>query len=127
MRRLFHHRVVYPLLIALSVMALDATHPARVSGQEGTRAVSVSGKKYAFDPAVIEVRRNDLVKVTLRAEDVAHSFTIDEYRIDKRASPGRPTTFEFRADKAGTFPFYCNIKSDSGCRQMRGTLIVRER
>jgi heme/copper-type cytochrome/quinol oxidase subunit 2 len=98
-----------------------------VVAQDDTRAFTVSARKYAFDPAVIEVRHNDLVKITLRAEDVAHSFTIDDYRIAKRAAPGQTTTFEFRADKVGSFPYYCNLRSDSGCRQMRGKLVVRAR
>jgi hypothetical protein len=34
-------------------------------------------------------------------------------------------TFEFRADQAGTFPFYCNLSQDERCRQMRGELVVR--
>lgn len=63
----------------------------------------------------------------LTAEDVPHSFTIDEYRIAKRASPGHPVTFEFRADRPGRFRYYCNIKTDEGCRDMRGTLIVHPR
>ena len=54
-------------------------------------------------------------------------MTIDAYRISKRVSPGAPVTFEFRADREGTFPFYCNLQIDDGCRQMRGELIVRPR
>lgn len=87
----------------------------------------VSAHRYAFQPARIEVNQDDLVKIELRAEDIAHSLTIDEYRIAKRAGPGHPVTFEFRADRAGTFPYYCNLKIDDGCRQMRGTLIVKPR
>ena len=39
----------------------------------------------------------------------------------------KPITFEFRADQAGTFPFYCNLQIDDGCRQMRGELVVKPR
>ncbi len=67
------------------------------------------------------------MKITLRSEDIAHSFTIDEYRISKRVAPGGTTTFEFRADRAGTFPFYCNLTSDAGCKTMRGELVVHPR
>ena len=81
----------------------------------------------AFDPPRIEVNQDDLVKVELRTADIAHSLTIDAYRISKRVSPGRPVTFEFRADRAGTFPYYCNLVIDDGCRQMRGELVVRSR
>jgi heme/copper-type cytochrome/quinol oxidase subunit 2 len=80
-----------------------------------------------FDPPLIERFQDDLVKVELRTEDIAHSLTIDSYRIAKRVSPGQPVTFEFRADQPGTFPFYCNLQIDDGCRQMRGELVVKPR
>ena len=41
------------------------------------------------------------------------------------ASVGQTVTFEFRADRTGTFPYYCNLAIDEGCRQMHGELIVR--
>jgi heme/copper-type cytochrome/quinol oxidase subunit 2 len=54
-------------------------------------------------------------------------MTIDAYRIAKRVGPGQPVTFEFRADRPGTFPYYCNLQIEDGCRQMRGELVVRPR
>ncbi len=84
----------------------------------------VTAHRYTFAPARLEVNQDDLVKIELGTEDIAHSFTVDEYRIAKRVGPGQPVTFEFRADRAGTFPYYCNLKIDDGCRQMRGVLVV---
>lgn len=101
---------------------------ALTSGQEqapSRRDFNVTARKYAFSPANLEVRQGDIVRVTLEAQDIAHSFTIDEYRIAKRAAPGQAVTFEFRADQAGTFRIYCNLKQDDGCRDMHGTLVVR--
>jgi heme/copper-type cytochrome/quinol oxidase subunit 2 len=91
------------------------------------REHTVTARKYEFKPDSIEVNQNDLVKITFQAEDIPHSFTIDAYRIVKRSAPGQPVTFEFRADQAGTFPFYCNLTTDDGCRNMRGQLVVRGR
>ena len=113
--------------LAAALLLLAVLTGPTVTAQDETRPFTVSARKYAFDPAVIEVRHNDLVKITLKSEDIAHSFTIDDYRIAKRATAGHTVTFEFRADKVGTFPFYCNLKSDSGCRQMRGRLVVLPR
>ncbi len=97
-----------------------------VAGAQEARTIRVAARKYAFSPARIEVQQDDLVKVTLEAADIPHSFTIDEpYRIAKRATPGHPAEFEFRADKAGTFEFYCNLKIDDGCRKMKGELVVK--
>ena len=84
-------------------------------------------RRFAFDPPRIEVNQDDLVKIELRSEDIAHSLTIDAYRIAKRVNRDQPVTFEFRADRAGTFPYYCNLQIDDGCRQMRGQLVVKPR
>jgi cytochrome c oxidase subunit 2 len=89
------------------------------------RELTVVARKYGYDPSRIEVAHNDLVKITFETADIPHSFTIDAYRIAKRASAGRSVTFEFRADQTGTFPIYCNIAEDEGCRKMRGELVVR--
>jgi heme/copper-type cytochrome/quinol oxidase subunit 2 len=100
---------------------------ARAMAQDRVRTFAVGASRYAFTPAVIEVQQDELVRVVLTAEDIPHSFTVDEYRIAKRAGPGRPITFEFRADRPGRFRFYCNLKADEGCRNMRGTLVVHAR
>jgi heme/copper-type cytochrome/quinol oxidase subunit 2 len=101
---------------------------ARDEFQEpNVHSVTVVASRYRFSPATIEVFQNDVVKVELQTEDIAHSFTIDAYRIAKRVSPDHPVTFEFRADQSGTFPIYCNLQFDNGCRQMKGQLIVKPR
>jgi heme/copper-type cytochrome/quinol oxidase subunit 2 len=110
--------------LALFLFALayspSGHQPADTPGREFT----VVARRYDFTPARIEVRQGDLVKLELRTSDIAHSLTIDDYRISKRVGPGQPVTFEFRAERAGTFPFYCDLKSEDGCRKMRGVLVV---
>src|SRR5262249_54359389 len=83
--------------------------------------------KFRFERARIEVSQDELVMIEVATEDIAHSFTIDAYRIAKRINPGQPVTFEFRADTPGSFPFYCSLQIDEGCKQMRGELVVRPR
>ena len=115
--------VTMALLVAAAVCSGDAP----LAQEQGRHDITVTAKRYAFSQPRIEVAANDVVKITLVAEDIPHTFTIDEYRISKRAAPGRPVTFEFRADKAGSFPFYCNLTIEDGCRQMRGELVVTPR
>lgn len=113
-------------LIACACLGLAAmvwTRSARAQGQ--VREFTVGGNQYAFSPDRLSVQRDDLVKITFSAQDMAHSFTIDEYRIAKRAGAGGSVTFEFRADKPGTFTYYCNLTQDERCRNMKGTLTVR--
>ncbi len=89
------------------------------------RSFTVVARKYTFLPERIEVAQDDLVKIVLKSDDIAHSFTVDSYRIARRVAGGGSTVFEFRADRPGTFAFYCNLSADDGCRRMRGELVVR--
>jgi cytochrome c oxidase subunit 2 len=111
-------------LLGVGGVAAAAVRAVRAQGGPA-REITVRARKFSYSPARIEVRRDDLVKVTLEAVDIPHSFTIDAYRIAKRASAGQSVTFEFRADQAGTFPYYCNLAQDDGCKSMRGELVVR--
>jgi heme/copper-type cytochrome/quinol oxidase subunit 2 len=120
-------------VLVVGGIALAAPWPftiLRTKAQEqgpARRDVTVTLRKFAFDPPRIEVHQDDLVKVVLHSTDIAHSFTVDAYRIAKRVPGGQTVTFEFRADQAGTFPIYCNLRQDDGCREMKGTLVVRAR
>lgn len=118
------------LIAAVACVGLLGSPPVSVrtrSSFADTRAreFTISARRGSFNPARIEVARGDSVKITLVAEDTAHSFSIDAYRISKRASVGQSVTIEFHADVAGTYPFYCSLTSDDCCRNMRGELIVR--
>jgi heme/copper-type cytochrome/quinol oxidase subunit 2 len=115
------------MLIGAGAFVLAGPAVARIFAQEQSpnrREFVMKAKDYQFTPARLEVLQDDLVKVTVQSEDLAYSFTIDEYRLSKRIPAGGSTTLEFRADQAGTFAFYSNM---TGQAKMRGELIVRAR
>ena len=111
-------------ILGLAGAAL-ATAVFAAGSQGQAREFTVVGRDHRFAPGRIEVQKDDLIKITFTAGDIAHSFTVDSYRIAKRAGAGQSVVFEFRADQAGTFPFYCNLKQDERCSQMKGELVVR--
>jgi cytochrome c oxidase subunit II len=118
------------MLIGAGGVLLAGPTVARLLAQDqapNRREFTIVAKDYQYSPTRIEVMQDDLVKLTLRSEGIAHSFTIDEYRIAKRVPAGGSTTFEFQADRAGTFPFYCALTSEAGHRMMHGELVVRAR
>ena len=114
------------LVVASGAILVAQTQPPN------KRDISVTAKKYTYvvqdtSAPEIRVKQNDLVTITLTAQDIAHSFTIsdDHYRIDRRAEPGKPVTFHFRADKVGEFEIKCVLTVDDRCaREMKGKLIV---
>ena len=118
------------LLAGPTVARLLAASTPPGPGQDqapNRREFTIVAKDYHYAPTRIEVSQDDLVKLTVRSEDIAHSFTIDAYRIAKRVPAGGSTTFEFQADRAGTFAFYCALTSEGGHRMMHGELVVRAR
>ncbi|MDE3155762.1 MAG: cupredoxin domain-containing protein [Acidobacteriota bacterium] len=132
----FPHRAS-PIALGLLLLGLSLIGPAQSAPASGLqngqdeapaeRQFNVTAKRYTFEPARIEVNQGDVIKITLKTADIPHSFTIDAYRIAKRVSPGHPITFEFRADQAGTFPYYCNLTIEEGCKKMKGELVVKPR
>jgi plastocyanin len=107
---------------AVAAVALLSS-PAKAS-QGAVRSFEIRGDRFAFSPGRIEVQKDDVVKISFTAVDMAHSFTMDgAYRIAKRAPPGQTVTFEFRA--SGSERFYCNLNQDERCKEMHGELVVK--
>jgi heme/copper-type cytochrome/quinol oxidase subunit 2 len=118
------------LLLGAGAFVLAGPAVVRLFAQEeapNRREFTVTAKDFRFAPSRVEVTQDDLVKLTIRSEDVAYSLTIDEYRVSKRVPAGGTTTLEFRADRPGTFAFYSNLTSDSRHGNTRGELIVHAR
>jgi heme/copper-type cytochrome/quinol oxidase subunit 2 len=118
MGRFFRRGLIAAALFMPAALAAQDPAPNR-------REFTIVARDHKFTPDRMEVSQDDLVKVTLHSEDRPYSFAIDPYRIVKRAGGGQTIAFEFRADQAGTFEFYCNLSSDAGCKEMKGTLVVK--
>jgi len=118
------------MLLGAGACLIAGPFVARLLAQDqapNRREFMVNARDFRFSPDRLEVGQDDLVKLTIRSEDVAYSLTIDEYRLSKRVPAGGSTTLEFRADRSGTFPFYSNLTSDARHAQMRGQLVVHPR
>ncbi|MBE3597860.1 MAG: cupredoxin domain-containing protein [Limnochordaceae bacterium] len=79
-----------------------------------------------FQPSYLEVRRGDRVRIKLTSYDVTHSFQLLDFGIDTGPIfPGTSRVVEFVADRAGTFPFQCNVRCSPLHRNMVGQLVVK--
>ena len=108
------------------LMARPLAKRVRAQDQAPNRPeFTLIARDYRYTPDRLEVTQDDLVRLTITSEDFNYSFAIDEYRIVRRVPPGAATTFEFRADRAGTFRFYSNLTNEPRHNQMDGELVVR--
>jgi heme/copper-type cytochrome/quinol oxidase subunit 2 len=112
-------RFIVAVIVAAAVCAAAAQDRA-----PNRREVALLARDHRFIPNKIEVTQDDLVRITFTSESRPASFAVDAYRISKRAGADKTIVFEFRADQAGTFSFYCSLTSDPLCKDMKGTLIV---
>ena len=118
-------RAVVISWLSLSAGTIGVGELAAVQDQAPNRRdVAIVARDFQFVPNRIEVVQDELVRITLTSEGRPHSFAIDAYRIVKRAGAGQTIVFDFRADQAGTFSFYCNLTSVPQCKDMKGTLVV---
>lgn len=114
-------------IVVLFLTALCAFLPRYLAAQTpsaGAEVIHVTAKKYAFIPATITVKRGERVQLIITALDREHGFKLAAFHINQKLAKGMPTTVEFTADKAGTFPFECSVFCGLGHRHMKGKLIV---
>ena len=72
------------------------------------KVFEVVARRFAFEPATIEVTEGDTVRLLVRSADGPHGVEIKAFKVKKavpRAKPGdSPVTIEFVAAAAGEYP-----------------------
>lgn len=84
----------------------------------------ITAKQFEFIPSTIAVKKGDKVRLNVKSIDVAHGFSIPEFKVEESIKPGTTKTIEFVADKAGEFTFFCSVYCGTGHSGMKGKLIV---
>ena len=121
-----------PLLTALGVVCLvalpvtpAAPRPAWAAQAAEPRVIEVVAKRFAWEPAEIQVTVGERVRLVLRTADGLHGIELKKFKIAKEIPRGnKPVTVEFTADEAGRFPFFCSEYCGDGHDDMKGVLVV---
>ena len=110
------------------VLTGSAKHGWIVGEINAVDILSIHAQRSSSTEPVITINKNDRVVLKLRSSDVTHGFSLKTYGIylTEGIQPGKTIYVSFVADKAGSFPFACNVYCGDIHRHMRGTLIVRE-
>ena len=93
------------------------------------KVFEVIARRFAFEPATIEVVEGDTVRLLVRSADGPHGVEIKAFKVKKavpRAKPGdSPVTIEFVAGAPGEYPILCSEYCGNGHKDMTGALVVR--
>jgi len=109
-------------LLGVIIRAQDSA-PASSEPQK----ITVTAKKYEFNPSHIEVKAGQPVEITFRSEDTKHGFEQKDLGIQKVVfSKDEPQTVKFTPAKAGTYPFKCAKFCGMGHGGMKGEIVVKE-
>jgi len=104
-------------VVSFVIWAVGATAPP-------VHQVTVVAKKFAFEPAVIQVVAGEPVRLVIRSDDTIHGFAIHELKIDLQIPKGgEPVAAEFIAPPPGRYDIACSEFCGSGHGRMKAALI----
>lgn len=115
-------------IIAIGVCGI-ATYAQDPAASPEPKVFDVVARRFAFEPATIDVVEGDRVRLLVRSADGPHGVEIKAFKVKKavpRAKPGEaPVTIEFVAATAGEYPILCSEYCGNGHKDMSGMLVVR--
>jgi len=104
---------------------LAIAQPSRGEVQSEPRIIEVVAKRFAFEPARIEVVEGERVRLLVKSADGVHGIEIKKFKINKKIPRGgEAVTIDFVAAAAGEFPVLCSEFCGNGHEEMKGTLVV---
>jgi len=120
-----------PMTQSVDPQAPKSEADARVVRNGDTVEVFQTLIRSHYNPERISVKQGDHVIWHLtnieRAQDATHGFALPGYNINLSLEPGETATFEFDADQAGTFTFYCSEFCSALHLEMMGYFLVEPR
>jgi cytochrome c oxidase subunit II len=113
-------------LVAVSVIPASSSVSARQAAPQGQpRVIEVVARRYAFEPAEIQVTVGEAVRLMVRSGDGVHGFEIKEMRVKKELERGAdPVAIDLKPSTAGRFPILCSEYCGEGHDDMKGVLVV---
>jgi len=113
------------LLLGVTVVSYAQQDPATASAP---KVIEVVAKRFAFEPATIEVTEGDRVRLVVKSADGVHGVEIKKFKVSKKIPRGGdPVVIDFIANAAGSFPIACSEYCGDGHEDMKGMLVVSVR
>lgn len=106
-----------------AVRTLAQGKPSDAQGE--ARTIEVVAKRFAFEPARVEVTEGERVRLVVKSADGVHGIEIKKFKINKKVPRGGdPVTIDFVASAPGEFPILCSEYCGEGHEDMKGMLVV---
>ena len=94
-------------------------------GSRQVREIGVVARRFAFEPATIEVQVGERIRLLVSSADGVHGVGIRKFKVNTLvARGGGQVAVEFVASEAGAYPIVCSEACGDGHADMRGSLVV---
>ena len=90
------------------------------------RVIKVVAKQFEFSPSEIKLTKGVPVVLELTSLDVLMGFSAPDLNLRSLIIPNKVMKVNFVPDKAGTFPFICDVFCGNGHEDMGGSITVIE-
>ncbi len=115
------------LFAAIAAAACSSSEEENTAGSPTTTAsaqtVTIKQEDFFFDPKTITAQAGKPLTIKIQNQGTtAHTFTIDELKVDDTLAPGNEEQITITPMQAGTLTFYCRFHRQSN--NMEGTLKV---
>ena len=89
------------------------------------RVIDVVAKRFAFEPAQVEVTEGERVRLVVTSADGVHGVEIKKFKVGRTVPRGgEAVTIDFVASTPGQFPILCSEYCGDGHEDMKGMLVV---
>jgi cytochrome c oxidase subunit 2 len=97
----------------------------RTLAQGEPREISVVAKRFTFEPARVDVKEGERIRLVVTSEDGVHGLEIKKFKVNKKIPRGgEKVTIDFVASAPGEYPILCSEYCGNGHEEMKGTLVV---
>jgi cytochrome c oxidase subunit II len=118
-------RFIVAAAVVCGLSVTQAASSRQAASPDGPREIEVVARRYAFEPAEVEVTEGETVRLLVRSADGPHGIEIKQFKVKKEIPRGAaPVAIEFTATTPGRYPVLCSEYCGDGHGEMKGTLVV---
>jgi cytochrome c oxidase subunit II len=101
-----------------------ASHAPTVVEDSKGRTIMLHTSNWQFAPNTIRLKKDENVSLHLMGIQGNHGISIPGLGVNEAMGKGSAKLVKVPTDKAGTFPFHCNVSCGPGHADMEGTIII---
>jgi cytochrome c oxidase subunit 2 len=117
-------KTIATFFVLAGILYSVPSYPSPLSADAAPRRIEVVAKRFAFEPASIELKKGEPVTLVLKSVDVPHGLRFRELNVEVKAPKGGSGEVQFTPEKDGDFVGHCSVFCGSGHGSMSLTLHV---